>query len=425
MRLFACDASPVSSIMHAGDWRTMKLRLARALLVLTVFTLLAVLQTSVKYVSDAGAPPPPPSPRPHLENPANETFPKVLAPSTLSARLRLKLLLYNEIRLYVTWAIVTPGILYLARRFSLFGRRRLRAIALHAVVLIVFSIPFFILRLVVGIAFGLAFPAWGVLVKVPWGLILLLQAGTAAPIYWLLVAFGSALAFLREHHARQLAEVELRRSLATAQLDGLKFKLQPHFLFNTLNAIASLAQAGDTEAAERVVERLGTLLRLSMETSGRQLVTLEEELTLIDAYLAIEEIRFGDRLRIVRRIAPETLHALVPNLILQPLVENALVHGLPARLDASLLELAARREGRALHIAVRDDGPGLPAEWNLWRDAGAGLRNVRERIQALFPGTGGIRVENGPTGGAVAVLSVPFADAGTTAIAEEWQTWTA
>ncbi len=195
-------------------------------------------------------------------------------------------------------------------------------------------------------------------------------------------------------------------------------KLQPHFLFNTLNAIQSLAAEGEHEAVVRVVEHLGTLLRLSMETSGRQFVTLDEELALLDSYLAIEEIRFKDRLRIVRRIAPDTRSALVPNLILQPLVENAIVHGLARRLDATLLEIAARRDGPNLRIAVRDDGPGLPVGWNLEANAGTGLKNVSDRMHGLFPGTSRFVMENGATGGAIALLSVPFADAGTTAVAE-------
>ncbi len=396
----------------------MKPRLARALLVLTVFTLLALLQATVRYVNDTSEPlPPPPNVRLQALPPVNETSPRVVDPPKRRIVSRLKGVFYNEFRLYVTWVIVTPGIFYLSRRYSLLGRRRFRAIAVHVFVLVAFSIPFFLLRLGVGAVFGLPFPPWAVLATVPWGMILVMQAATAAPVYGLLAAFGSSLAFLREHEARQLTEAELRRSLATAQLDGLKFKLQPQFLFNTMNAIASLARAGDTDAAGQVVERLGTLLRLSMETSSRQLVTLGEELALVDAHLAIAEIRFGDRLQIVRRIAPEALHALVPNLILQPLVENALVHGLPGQLDARLLEVAARREGRLLHLAVRDDGPGLPAEWDFERDAGAGLKNVSERVRALFPGSSGLRVESGATGGAVAVLSLPFADAVTTAIA--------
>jgi LytS/YehU family sensor histidine kinase len=246
---------------------------------------------------------------------------------------------------------------------------------------------------------------------------LVLQAVTAAPVYWLLLGFGTALQFSRDHAANELRELELRRSLAAAQLDTLKMQLQPHFLFNTLNGVASLAQSGDTDAVVRVVEHLGTLLRLSMEMSARQFVTLNEELAFVDAYLAIEEVRFGERLRIVRRIAPDARRALVPNLILQPLVENALTHGLSGRLEASLLEIAARRDGTVLHIAVRDDGPGVPAGWSLAANAGAGLRNVRDRIQSLFPGACAFHVENGATGGAVARLSIPFADAETTAMA--------
>jgi LytS/YehU family sensor histidine kinase len=252
-----------------------------------------------------------------------------------------------------------------------------------------------------------------------------MQGLTAAPVYWLLVGLGTLVQFSREHEANRTAEIELRHSLAIAQLDALKMKLQPHFLFNALNAIAALVRVGETAAVVRTVEHLGTLLRLSMETSARQLVPLDQEMALVDAYLAIEEVRFGDRLRVVRRIAPDARRALVPNLILQPLVENALVHGLSRRLDASLLELAARRDGSQLRIAVRDDGPGLPSTWSLAANAGAGLKNVADRLQGLFPGSGGLTMENGATGGAVALLSLPFADAETTAVAVEREPWTA
>jgi len=299
------------------------------------------------------------------------------------------------------------------------------AFAFHAAVPIVGSLPFFYLRLVVNTAFGLRLPPLALLLGVPWGRVVALQAVAAVPIYWLLVGVGTFLQFSREHAANELADIELRHSLAVAQHDALKVKLQPHFLFNALNAIASLARVGDADAVVRVVDHLGTLLRLSMETSERQLVTLDEELALVDAYLAIESVRFEDRLKIVRRIAPDARHALVPNLILQPLVENALVHGLSRRLDASLLEVAVRRDGRMLRIAVRDDGPGLPPSWSLSASAGAGLRNVIDRIQGLFRGDGGFRLENGATGGAVAILSIPFADAETTAVAAEREPWTA
>jgi two-component system, LytTR family, sensor kinase len=401
----------------------MKPRLVRGLIVLAVFALLAVLAATDAYVAFTSAPPAPP---PAVRGPSGtSSFPQVLRPSASPREVVLARVFMNQFRNYVAWALVLPGILYLSRRVPLLGRRRARAVLFHALVPFVGALPFFFLRFVVNRAFGVPFPPWAGLLVSPWGLILVMQGLTAAPVYWLLVGLGTLVQFSREHEANRMAEIELRHSLAIAQLDALKMKLQPHFLFNALNSIAALVRVGETAAVVRTVEHLGTLLRLSMETSARQLVPLDQEMALVDAYLAIEEIRFGDRLRVVRRIASDARHALVPNLILQPLVENALVHGLSRRLDASLLELAARRDGSQLRIAVRDDGPGLPPTWSLAANSGAGLKNVADRLQGLFPGSGGLRMENGATGGAVALLSLPFADAETTALAEERERWTA
>ena len=401
----------------------MKPRLVRASIVLAVFALLAVLAATDTYVAFTSAPPPPP---PSVKGPSGtSSFPQVLRPGTPPREVVLARVFMNQFRNYVAWALVLPGILYLSRRVPLLGRRRARAVLFHVLLPFVGALPFFFLRFVVNRAFGVPFPPWAGLLVSPWGLILVMQGLTAAPVYWLLVGLGTLVQFSRQHEASRMAEIELRHSLAIAQLDALKMKLQPHFLFNALNSIAALVRVGETATVVRTVEHLGTLLRLSMETSARQLVPLDQEMALVDAYLAIEEVRFGDRLRVVRRIAPDARHALVPNLILQPLVENALVHGLSRRLDASLLELAARRDGRLLHIAVRDDGPGLPPTWSLAANSGAGLKNVTDRIQGLFPGSGGLRMENGATGGAVALLSLPFADAETTAVAEEREPWTA
>jgi two-component system, LytTR family, sensor kinase len=401
----------------------MKPTFVRALIVLTVFGLLAVLAATDTYVTLMSAPP---APKPSAGASADgSSFPKAVQPAARPRQVTLARVFLNQFRTYVTWVLVTPAILYLARRVPLLGRRRARALLFHAIVPFAGALPFFFLRFLVNRAFGVPFPPWASLGAAPWGPILVLQGVAAAPVYWLLVGLGTLVQFSREHEANRMAEIELRHSLAVAQLDALKMKLQPHFLFNALNSIAALVRVGETAAVVRTVEHLGTLLRLSMETSARQLVPLDQEMALVDAYLAIEEVRFGDRLRVVRRIAPDVRRALVPNLILQPLVENALAHGLSRRLDASLLEVAARRDGSLLRIAVRDDGPGLPPTWSLAADAGAGLKNVTDRIQGLFPGNGEFRVENGATGGAVALLSLPFADAETTAVAGERQPWTA
>jgi LytS/YehU family sensor histidine kinase len=228
------------------------------------------------------------------------------------------------------------------------------------------------------------------------------------PVYWLVLGAGTALQIYRDRKASQIHAIELRRLLEAAELDALRMKLHPHFLFNTLNTIACLARDGETEAVGQVIEHLGTLLRLSMDTSGRQLVTLEEELALLDEQLAIEEIRFRDRLRVIRRVEPASRGALVPNLILQPLVENAIAHGLSQRLDASLLEISARRDGPDLRVVIRDDGPGLPPGWRFATHARRGLRNVAERLQALYAASFHLDIVNSATGGAIADLRLPF-----------------
>ncbi len=397
----------------------MKPKLARALLVLTVFTLLGVITATEWRVATAvrATLQPPPS---GAQQAGTSPSPTVVnardAATTPSGTIFL-----GEFRFYLAWALLAPGIFDLARRFPLPGPGRLRALAVHLLVPVAGAIPFFWFRRLLAAVFAGSMPTWNLIANIRWREAFILQTTAAVPTYWLLVALGTIVLVTKNHAAQEAREMELQRSLAAAQLDALKFQLQPHVLFNTLNAIASLAQAGNVDAAGTVVERLGTLLRLSMETSGRQLVTLDEELELVDAYLAIEDVRLGDRLRIVRRIDPDVHRALVPNLILQPLVENALVHGLAGRLDATLLEVAAWREGASLRVAVRDDGPGLPADWTLERNAGAGLRNVVDRLDGLYAGQCGFELQNGAAGGAVALLSVPLADARTTAMAAEWQ----
>lgn len=396
----------------------MKPGLLRALLVLTAFVLLGVLSATGHCVNRMGRAPDPPPAAGAAETPASPP-PATTTGSTARWSSPPRNIFLNQFRLYLAWALVTPGILYLARRFPLIGPGRVRALAVHLIVPLAGSLPFFFFRLLINRVFGFRLPAWDQLASVPWGLwgvIFMMQAITAAPVYWLIVGLGTVLQVSRGRAANELREIELRRSLAAAELDALKMKLQPHFLYNTLNALGSLARAGETDAITRMVERLGTLLRLSMEVSARQFVTLEEEVALADAYLAIEKTRFN-QLQVVWRIDQEVRRALVPSLILQPLVENAFVHGLSQRLDAGLLEVAARRDGTVLRLAIRDDGPGLPPGWSVRKSAGAGLKTVGDRMRGLFPGTSGLAVENGPCGGTVVLLSMPYADAETTAIA--------
>jgi two-component system LytT family sensor kinase len=314
---------------------------------------------------------------------------------------------WGSFRYYLAWAILTPGIFWLGRRVPLRARRWWRAVAFHLLVSVACSAPVFMLTVVLGMAAGHGPASPGYVISEWWrirvGLVL-----SVLPVYWLILGTGTAMQVYRDRRANQIQTAELRRLLATAELDALRMKLHPHFLFNTLNAIACLAQSGEMAAVEQVIEHLGTLLRLSMETSGRQLVTLEEELALLDEQLAIEEIRFGDRLHVVRRVEPASCEALVPNLILQPLVENAIAHGISRRLDASLLEISARRDGPNLRVVIRDDGPGLPPGWRLATHARRGLTNVMERLRTFYAASFQLDIVNSATGGTIADLRLPF-----------------
>ena len=354
----------------------MKPRLSRALLVVAVFALLAAITTASHYVSDTtrSVTPPAAPPKP------------------------LDVVFWSSFRYYLAWALCTPFVFWLARRAPLIGPRRYRSVAVHLAVPAVAALPFFTFRLLLNTLLTFSAPRLDLLASI-WRFVWAMETLVIYPIYWLLLGVGTMLQVQRAAAARQVHAVDLERSLTDAQLDTLRMKLQPHFLFNTLNAIGALAQQGDTDDVVLMVEHLGTLLRLSMETSARQLVTLEEELHLLDAYLAIEEVRHKNRLVVSRDIDPGIGATLVPTLILQPLVENAVAHGLGGRIDATSIEILARRNAEGVEVAISDDGPGLPAGWTLARNAGRGLGNVLERLAALYGDRAQLEVAGRPEGG--------------------------
>jgi signal transduction histidine kinase len=225
-------------------------------------------------------------------------------------------------------------------------------------------------------------------------------------IYWGVLGAGFAFAYYHQYRAGELRAVELQGQLAQAQLQALKMQLHPHFLFNTLNAIAGLVRKNENKAATDMLAGLSDLLRLSLENAGTQEVSLKQELEFLERYLEIERIRFADRLNVSMRIAPETLAARVPNLILQPLVENAIRHGIAPRATAGLIEIRAEREGEKLRLQIKDDGPGLPADKSL--SNGVGLSNTLARLQRLYGPAQSLAFDNAPEGGAVVTLEIPF-----------------
>jgi signal transduction histidine kinase len=210
---------------------------------------------------------------------------------------------------------------------------------------------------------------------------------------------------VRRARQRELRAAQLERSLAQAQLRGLRLQLQPHFLFNALNTISAVMYT-DPRAADEMLEQLAELLRASLRTGQVDQLPLREELALLDRYLAILRGRFGDRLRVVTRFEPEAADALVPSLLLQPLVENAVRHGNVSRSGQGEVEVRARREGDRLVLEVEDDGPGA-AEATA-AAGGLGLAATAERLELLYGAQQSFTAGNGPRGGFLVRMALPW-----------------
>jgi LytS/YehU family sensor histidine kinase len=225
--------------------------------------------------------------------------------------------------------------------------------------------------------------------------------------YWAIIGLSHALDFHRESQDRALTSAQLETKLAEAQLQALQRQLHPHFLFNTLHTISALMHR-DTEAADAMLARLSDLLRLTLDRVGTQQVALKDELDFLQKYLDIERTRFGDRLRVVTDIEPETLDASVPNLVLQPLVENSLRHGIAPKVSGGTVEIVAKRIGDTLRLVVRDNGAGLSTDAMNAFNTGVGLSNTRSRLQHLYAGHHRFEFQTPPGGGLVVTIEIPF-----------------
>jgi len=227
--------------------------------------------------------------------------------------------------------------------------------------------------------------------------------------YWAIVGLSHALRYYSEARDRELRESQLETHLVEAQLQALQRQLQPHFLFNTLNTISALMHR-DVDAADNMIAKLSDLLRISLHNVGVQEVPLKQELDFLSKYLEIEQSRFRDRLTVVFDVQPETLDALVPNLVLQPLVENSIKHGIAPRPTPGQIEIRSRRTGSLLELEVKDNGLGLSAARLTDFNRGVGLANTRSRLQHLYGSSHRFEFRQPSGGGLSVIVAIPLVE---------------
>ena len=300
-------------------------------------------------------------------------------------------------------ALLTPAVGWLALRVPLSGLQRGRAVLVHVAGAVAFAV---VGGMIMGSAeFALPFlhgePTLaqaaldGVVRYFVWDLM----------VYVMIVAAFTAIASARALREREVAAAQLQAQLAEARLHVLTAQLQPHFLFNTLHAISALVH-DDPKQADRLLARLSDLLRHSLRSGSRVETTLDEELAFLEKYVDIQEARFGDRLRVTFQVDQDVSEARVPQLLLQPLVENAIRHGISRRAARGCVELTARQESGRLLLTVRDDGIGLPPNGTMRE--GIGLSTTRARLQQLYGDDHDFAIADVPGGGAAVTLRIPF-----------------
>jgi two-component system LytT family sensor kinase len=311
---------------------------------------------------------------------------------------------------WLPWAICAPAAIWLARRFPLRGRRwpaHLAALIPSSLILSALqssiSVGFykFLFRPIVNLP-----PTEGVYLNDLWWTGLnYLHNNIVTFLVILVIVWG--LDYLRMYRERELAASRIEAELVRANLQILRSQVNPHFLFNTLHMISAIVYQ-DPGLADRMISRLSDLLRATLEQPDAQRMTLREELDVLALYLDIMKLRFGDRLAVEYDIAPETLSALIPSFSLQPLVENAIMHGIIPRNEGGTVMIAASRDNGRLFVRVSDDGLGLKGDPKTLLDKGVGLKNIKSRLQSLYGSDGVLSFQNRADGGVQVAFDIPF-----------------
>ena len=320
----------------------------------------------------------------------------------------LKRVLLASLVFWWAWGLVTPLIFWIDGRLPFKEKQLGMRILAHLLASIVITIFYSYVWIAMNALAG--FIPWRSL----WESRFLINEGLLWKwlVYWAIFGARQTFRYYEHYLASELRLERMERSFSQARLNALRMQLDPHFLFNALNTISSQVES-DPRLARKMIEHLGDLLRLSLEARDRQEIPLAEELAFLDHYVAIQKIRFGENLRIDIQVAPEVKYALVPSLIVQPLVENAIRHGISRRASGGTVTVVAERKPNQVEIRVSDDGVGLPAGWALETSSGTGLSVTRERIVGLHPdGNSRFSVEPRSGGGTEVKISLPLRFAG-------------
>ena len=291
----------------------------------------------------------------------------------------IPLVVLNAAYWYV-WALFTPSIVWLSQHFRFERQGLVRAILVHVPSVTVFS--FAHIAAMAGVQWGLssnhAYPWWAEVKRSA-----LMNFDWEMMTYWAIAGLSHAVLYYRESRDRALRASQLETELVEARMAALQHQLQPHFLFNTLHAISTLMHK-DVYAADRTLMRLSDLLRMTLENLGQHENTLKAELDFLAKYLEIEQTRFQDRLTVDYDVDPDTLDAEVPRLILQPLVENAIKHGVSLQIGPGIVSVGSRHDNGRLCLTVRDNGVGLTRATRARLHGGVGLSNTRDRLECLY-----------------------------------------
>jgi two-component system, LytTR family, sensor kinase len=309
------------------------------------------------------------------------------------------------------WALLTPVLLWLGRRFAIERPHGTGRVALHLVLSLTFSVLQIALESVASHGLGI-FPSLMKTSGSAFAFLLPMGIHGGVLTYWAVLGIQWGILYYRRYQerTRQALELELRASelqsqLMRAQLAALKMQLQPHFLFNTLNAIMVLVRQQKTKEAGTMLGHLGDLLRIVLQDVEAQEVSLHRELEYLRLYLSIEEARFPDRLRVQISAEDQVQDAAVPQMSLQPIVENAIRHGIGKSSAPGRIDISAARVNETLELRVEDDGPGFAPSAE---GQGIGLANTRARLEHLYGERATLRIDKGQRGGTAVTMSLPY-----------------